>query len=54
MNRQLDLQMKIEEGLTYLRGLKVVTEKNLTPWEGKRGSTGKLAPLGFPRSNTFS
>lgn len=47
------MQFHVENGLTYLRGLKVVVEKNLTPWQGRRGSTGKLAPLGFPRSNTF-
>jgi topoisomerase-4 subunit A len=47
------MQMNVEDGLAYRRGLKNVVEKNLSPWQGKRGSTGKLAPLGFPRSNRF-
>ncbi len=47
------MQMTVGDGLTYRRGLQKVTEKNLTPWQGKRGSSGKLAPLGFPRSNRF-
>ena len=46
--------MNPEEGLTYRRGLQIASEKNLLPWTGKRGSIGKLAPLGFPRSNKFS
>ncbi len=40
-------------GLTYRRGLQIVCEKNLHPWMAKRGSVGKLAPLGFPRNNRF-
>ncbi|MBX9977565.1 MAG: DNA topoisomerase IV subunit A [Alphaproteobacteria bacterium] len=47
------MQMNVGDGLAYRRGLKNVVEKNLSPWQGKRGSTGKLAPLGFPRSNKF-
>lgn len=46
-------QMYIEEGLSYRRGLQMVTERTLSPWIGKRGSAGKLAPLGFPRDNRF-
>lgn len=46
-------QLDPSKGLTYRRGLQVVVEKNLSPWIGKRGSIGRLAPLGFPRTNTF-
>lgn len=48
------LQINPEEGLTYRRGLQIVKENDLLPWLGKRGAIGKLAPLGFPRSNKFS
>jgi len=48
------LLMNMEDGLTFRRGLQMTTEKNLLPWTGKRGSIGKLAPLGFPRTNQFS
>ena len=48
------LLMNAEEGLTYRRGLQVVKEMDLLPWTGKRGAIGKLAPLGFPRSNKFN
>ena len=48
------LQMNLEEGLSYRRGLQIVKESDLLPWLGKRGSVGKLAPIGFPRSNKFS
>lgn len=41
------------EGLTYRRGLQIVKEMDLLPWLGRRGATGKLAPIGFPRSNKF-
>ena len=47
------MQIDVSQGLTYLRGRKNTTEKDLTPWLGKRGSTGRMAPLGFPRTNTF-
>lgn len=46
-------QLHETEGLIYRRGLQVVVEKTLDPWIGKRGSIGRLAPLGFPRTNKF-
>jgi topoisomerase-4 subunit A len=46
--------MNLEDGLAFRRGLQMTLEKTLLPWTGKRGSIGKLAPLGFPRSNKFS
>lgn len=48
------LLMNAEDGLTYRRGLQVVKERDLLSWTGKRGAIGKLAPLGFPRSNKFN
>lgn len=41
------------DGLTFKRGEQTRTEPDLTPWFGKRASTGKLPPYGFPRSNRF-
>ena len=30
------------------------TESNLAEWQGKRAGTGRMAPRGFPRDNTFT
>lgn len=43
----------LAEGLALKRHGKTYTEKNLTPWMGKRNTAGRLAPLGFPRDNKF-
>jgi topoisomerase-4 subunit A len=43
----------IEDGLSWKRNSKVFTEKDLRTWQGKRAAAGRLAPLGFPRSNKF-
>lgn len=42
------------EGLTWIRGGKNFVEKDVRAWLAKRGSTGRLAPTGFPRTNKFS
>jgi topoisomerase-4 subunit A len=44
----------LTEGLNWqsARGVRTVTE--LTPWLGRRGQAGRMAPHGFPRSNRFS
>ena len=42
-----------EDGLSWQLGSKTRTEPDITPWLGKRGSAGKLPPVGFPRSNKF-
>ena len=48
--------------LAFARGLswplggesgRVRTESDLGPWRAARGAAGRLAPLGFPRSNRF-
>lgn len=43
-----------EDGLSWNSGGKVKLEKNIIAFLGKRGSTGKLPPMGFPKSNRFS
>lgn len=45
--------LNVEDGLTYRRGLQQAREKDLLPWLGKRGAVGRLAPIGFSRSNKF-
>ncbi|WP_010298493.1 DNA topoisomerase IV subunit A [Candidatus Odyssella thessalonicensis] len=44
---------KAEEGLSWIRNGKKVTEKDLLMWKGRRATLGRLAPIGFPRSNKF-
>lgn len=45
---------KGEEGLSWPQGEnRTRTETDLTYWLGKRGSVGKIPPVGFPRSNKF-
>ncbi len=43
----------LAEGLSWRSGERDRSEKDLTPWLGKRASAGRLPPLGFPRSNRF-
>lgn len=46
--------VKLSDGLTWRQaGGRTRTEKNLEGWHGKRGQSGRLAPKGFPKSNTF-
>jgi topoisomerase-4 subunit A len=42
------------DGLTFHSGARVHTIDVLTPWLGKRGNAGRLAPRGFPRDNRFT
>lgn len=45
---------KAEDGLSWPQGAnRVRTEMDLTYWTGKRGTAGKIPPVGFPRNNTF-
>jgi topoisomerase-4 subunit A len=48
---------KVEEGLSWTdtagRAF-TLTLKELADWRGNRADAGRLAPKGFPRSNTFS
>jgi topoisomerase-4 subunit A len=43
----------LADGLSWKSGERERTEKDLTPWLGKRASAGRLPPLGFPRTNRF-
>ncbi|SOD94330.1 DNA topoisomerase IV subunit A [Caenispirillum bisanense] len=45
---------KAADGLSWRLGEKTRTETDLTPWIGKRASSGKLPPAGFPRSGRFT
>ncbi len=45
---------KKEDGLSWPTGERTRTETDLTPWEGRRASAGRLPPRGFPRSNHFT
>ncbi|MBT5428957.1 MAG: DNA topoisomerase IV subunit A [Rhodospirillaceae bacterium] len=42
-----------KDGLSWKSGDKIRTEKELTPWIGKRSQSGRLAPKGFAKSNKF-
>jgi topoisomerase-4 subunit A len=47
---------KAETGLTWLDAAErtfTLTLKELADWRGNRSDAGRLAPKGFPRSNTF-
>ncbi len=44
-----------EEGLSWLDPAgRTRTETELTEWTGKRASSGRMAPRGFPRDNKFT
>lgn len=45
---------KAKEGLSWNLSGRVRNEPNITEWRGARATPGKLPPVGFPRSNTFS
>lgn len=42
-----------DNGLVWQLGEKTRTEPDITPWLGKRGSSGRVPPKGFPRNNRF-
>lgn len=42
------------EGLSWKMGERTRAEPDLTAWLGKRGSAGRLPPIGFPRNNKFN
>jgi topoisomerase IV subunit A len=47
---------KANEGLTWLDSAGrafTFTLKELSDWRGNRSDAGRLAPKGFPRTNTF-
>ena len=43
------------DGLSWVQsGGRNRTEPDTTPWQGKRGSAGRVAPTGFPRPARFT
>ena len=49
-------QLEPETGLATgwkMNGGRQRTEKDLLPWQGKRGGSGKMVPIGFPRPPVF-
>lgn len=41
------------KGLSWQSGSRVRTETDILQWTGRRGQSGKFAPIGFPRTNLF-
>ncbi len=46
--------LRLDEGLSWQAGRGVRTVSDLTPWLGRRGQAGRMAPHGFPRTNRFT
>ncbi len=47
--------LTLADGLSWpMVGGKTRTEPDLSEWLGKRGSSGRMAPRGFPRDNKFA
>ncbi|WP_265562053.1 DNA topoisomerase IV subunit A [Sphingomicrobium arenosum] len=46
---------RLEEGLSWAMGggARNRTESDMTPWKVARGAAGRMAPQGFPQSNSF-
>jgi topoisomerase-4 subunit A len=44
----------LDQGLSWVRSGKTIVEKDLRPWQGRRAGSGRLAPIGFPRTNRFT
>lgn len=42
-----------KDGISWKMGERTRTESDLTAWLGKRGGSGRLPPVGFPRNNRF-
>lgn len=43
----------LEQGLEYKYGSGTTTVEDILPWIGKRASSGRMPPNGFPKSNRF-
>jgi topoisomerase-4 subunit A len=41
------------DGLSWSHGDRTRLEVNTIPWQGRRGSVGKIPPSGFPKNNKF-
>lgn len=42
------------EGLSWQSGTRTRTETDTLQWLGRRGQSGRFAPIGFPRNNKFA
>ncbi|GIR77505.1 MAG: DNA topoisomerase 4 subunit A [Alphaproteobacteria bacterium] len=42
------------DGLSWRMGEKIRTERDLLAWQGRRGSAGRMPPIGFPRPARFT
>ena len=42
------------DGLSWRMGEKTRTERDLLAWQGRRGSAGRMPPVGFPRPARFT
>lgn len=42
-----------EKGLSWQAGSRTRTETDVLQWAGRRGQSGRFAPIGFPRTNLF-
>ncbi|MBL0319674.1 MAG: DNA topoisomerase IV subunit A [Alphaproteobacteria bacterium] len=47
------ISFNVENGLSWRLGDRTRTETDLTAWFGKRGTQGRMPPVGFPRDNKF-
>ena len=45
---------KLVDGLSWRMGEKTRTERDLLAWQGRRGSAGRMPPIGFPRPARFT
>ncbi|MFL2831323.1 MAG: DNA topoisomerase IV subunit A [Candidatus Puniceispirillaceae bacterium] len=44
----------LADGLSWKMGERTRTETDLLAWQGRRGSTGRMPPIGFPRPARFT
>lgn len=45
--------LSLEEGLSWKSGERTRLEQDIRAWFGRRGQSGRMPPVGFPRTNTF-
>ncbi|HEX8842253.1 MAG TPA: DNA topoisomerase IV subunit A [Sphingomicrobium sp.] len=51
------IAFRLSEGLSWTLGgesARTRTETDLAPWRAARGATGRMPPIGFPRTNRFT
>ncbi len=47
------ITLNLADGLSWATGSRTRTEPDLRPWMGKRAQSGRMVPVGFPRSGMF-